>query len=690
MAKQTKDEVDQRLLDHWIPPEAAGDPVGCVATTFTFAPDFFEEHCLSRFLRLETDPREDGAAYLIEREEKLAVSKVFVLVDRAHADGSQSPRWDVISVRSPVGIFHPKIALLAWHEWIRLIIGSANLTKPGYRENQEVFGVLDFHNGGVVPINVLTECLQFIQRVLPFCPGSETEAGPKSRLATFLQGVRQASAKWESKPLGSSESPQVMPVFLGPMEGYDGSVLRRLGQLIRDHGGPAHHACVLSPFFDSAKEKSNPVTNELRAALTDRGSREIQYMVAYEELPDRRVRLRAPRSLIEKGKKSAEFSVWPVKEEIDGEFRPLHAKSVWLWNDNWHAYMVGSSNFTSAGLGLAGRASNFEANLAYVFRATTSLEKAVEKTLPPHEKAIADFDGLIWESIDERIGEGACPGAILPSGFDEALFEPGENFSFLHLRFGKNLPTDWTITFKGLPAVVFSASQWRALDSAPKVRLEWSEKAIPNVLEVEWFDTSQSKQSAHWPVNVTDPRQLPPPDALRNLSLQTLLEILCSGRPLHEAVTGRAVGSSGARTNEDIAAELDPLKRISSETFLLQRTRRVAKAIDQLVATLNRPVVHRDALAWRLRGPVGPCALAKAICNEARTPGEACFLLSEIVLVLGRIDTAKIAVGVDQKEIAQEIAAVIADISSMVSEKRKSGEIPQSMADYISAAMGQS
>ena len=204
MAKQTKDEVDQRLLDHWIPPEAAGDPVGCVATTFTFAPDFFEEHCLSRFLRLETDPREDGAAYLIEREEKLAVSKVFVLVDRAHADGSQSPRWDVISVRSPVGIFHPKIALLAWHEWIRLIIGSANLTKPGYRENQEVFGVLDFHNGGVVPINVLTECLQFIQRVLPFCPGSETEAGPKSRLATFLQGVRQASAKWESKPLGSS------------------------------------------------------------------------------------------------------------------------------------------------------------------------------------------------------------------------------------------------------------------------------------------------------------------------------------------------------------------------------------------------------------------------------------------------------------------------------------------------------
>ena len=153
----------------------AGDPVGCVATTFTFAPDFFEEHCLSRFLRLESDPREDGAAYLIEREEKLALSRVFAMVDRTHADGSASPRWDVVSVRPSGGIFHPKIALLVWHGWIRLIIGSANLTEPGYRKNQEVYGVLDFHDGGIVQRNVLTECLDFLDNVLPFCPGSEAE-----------------------------------------------------------------------------------------------------------------------------------------------------------------------------------------------------------------------------------------------------------------------------------------------------------------------------------------------------------------------------------------------------------------------------------------------------------------------------------------------------------------------------------
>jgi hypothetical protein len=689
MASQNKNGVNQKLLDYWIPPENAGDPIGCVATTFTFAPDFFEEHCLSRFLRLETDPREDGAAYLVEREDKLAVAHVSVLVDRTHADGSTSPRWNVLSVRPPAGIFHPKIALLAWHGWVRVIIGSANLTEPGYRKNQEVFGALDFYDGGIVPRSVLTDSLQFLDSVLPFCPGSDTEAGPKSRLKAFLRNVKASCSRWKTTPLDISESAQIEPLFLGPMQGYNGSLLKRLGKLIREHGGPAHEACVLSPFFDVASDASYRPADELLAALTDRGSREIQYMVSYEELPNGHIRLRAPRSLIEQGKKSATISIWPVNETVDSEFRPLHAKSVWLWNDHWHVYMVGSSNFTSAGLGLAKGAMNFEANLAYVFRAISSLENAMNKTVPAYKEAIDDFTKVSWQAIDEEVGEGALGGSVLPSSFEEALFEPGKDTSFLNLRFSRNPPTDWTIYFKDQTISVLTAAEWRSLTSPSTVRLPWSEKAIPNVLEVEWIDGAQQKQTAPWPVNITDPGQLPPPDALRDLSLQTLLEILCSGRPLHEAVTNHKFKGNGASQTDGIAPEMDPLKRVNSETFLLQRTRRVAKAIDQLVASLSRPVVYREALMWRLRGPVGPCALAKAICKEARIPGEVCFLLSEIVIVLRHLNTGAIALGVDRKEVDAAISETIEDISSMIAEQSKSSEFSQSMADYISAALKQ-
>ena len=34
-------------------------------------------------------------------------------------------------------------------------------------------------------------------------------------------------------------------------------------------------------------------------------------------------------------------------------FRPLHAKAVWLENDRFIGLMLGSSNFTAAGMGLA-------------------------------------------------------------------------------------------------------------------------------------------------------------------------------------------------------------------------------------------------------------------------------------------------------------------------------------------------
>ena len=49
-----------RLLEAWEPPDNAGDPVGCIATTFTFDSIFFEEECLGRFLDLHFSPEEAG------------------------------------------------------------------------------------------------------------------------------------------------------------------------------------------------------------------------------------------------------------------------------------------------------------------------------------------------------------------------------------------------------------------------------------------------------------------------------------------------------------------------------------------------------------------------------------------------------------------------------------------------------
>ena len=46
-------ETTGAMLDLWRPPAAAGDPIGCLATTYTFKPGLFDQQCLARFLEID-------------------------------------------------------------------------------------------------------------------------------------------------------------------------------------------------------------------------------------------------------------------------------------------------------------------------------------------------------------------------------------------------------------------------------------------------------------------------------------------------------------------------------------------------------------------------------------------------------------------------------------------------------------
>jgi hypothetical protein len=131
MSKQKEQKPGYgKILDAWIPPEDAGDPIGCVATSFTFSPVLFEEECLGRFLQLETNATEDGPAYLVEREERLSqLECAAALVDQNHACGVRSLRWDLLPARLPRGILHAKVSLLVWSRCARLIVASANFDR---------------------------------------------------------------------------------------------------------------------------------------------------------------------------------------------------------------------------------------------------------------------------------------------------------------------------------------------------------------------------------------------------------------------------------------------------------------------------------------------------------------------------------------------------------------------------------
>src|SRR5262245_25749808 len=137
--KRRKEDAYGKALDLWQAPPDVGDPLYCIATSYTFDATFFETECIGRFLQMEAHPSESASvAYLIEREEKLAASRVHALVDRRHSRDKESLRWDIIGVLVPRAVQHAKLSVLAWKNHVRVIVGSGNLTEPGYRKNVEV------------------------------------------------------------------------------------------------------------------------------------------------------------------------------------------------------------------------------------------------------------------------------------------------------------------------------------------------------------------------------------------------------------------------------------------------------------------------------------------------------------------------------------------------------------------------
>jgi hypothetical protein len=285
--RKAADEGFGKALALWEPPEGAGEARVCIASTFTFKADFFETECLGRFLGMDAHPTEsDAVSYMVEREEKLAAARVAVIVDRRHAREKESLRWDVLGVLLPGAIQHSKIALLAWANYVRVIIGSGNLTEPGYRKNLEVFGALDLSRKEGGDVHSIRRVLDFLNELIDAAVGADSEDAPKRRARDALSAVRALVRSW----------PQVNAT--NPVLVLGGSGRSVLGQAegAWPSNSPPRRAYVVSPFFDC---DGTEAANALLHALAKRRPREIFFDVRTESGPDGHTRVFAPLPMVQ-------------------------------------------------------------------------------------------------------------------------------------------------------------------------------------------------------------------------------------------------------------------------------------------------------------------------------------------------------------------------------------------------------
>lgn len=630
------------MLELWRPPRDAGDAIGCLATSFTFAPSLFDEQCLGRFLDLGSEPSREELAFLLEREERLGRSYAGVLVDHTQAGVEHSLRWDVLPVRIPRAKQHAKLSLLAWASHVRLIVASANLTEQGYRSNYEVAVALELSPAGA-DLEALSSAIKFLESLLSFVPGFANGLPGVERAKGFLVTVDRRTKTWANKPRRGGLRQHL--VFTSPSRGPGGaqSSLEETLRLCRKRGPSPHEAWVASPFFDR-DGSAGKAPSALCKSLARGRNRHVCFCVpGLVEEGHGVPRLLAPKELTTTSEglgAGVSVEILPT-QDADGNLRPWHAKMLTLKGEGYTGLLIGSSNFTAAGLGIDGRF-NVEANLLTVADDVEyGREVGMLDAIWPEMEEVEDPDLAEWAGSAEE-DEGEADAKPVPPGFVSATFHASPPQSLALRLDGPHLPRSWVIYAAGLQRIeVLSSESWGQRGSSAVFTFPWSGAQPPEKLLIQWDGFE-----AFWPLNVDDPDALPVPAALQGMSADDMLAILAASDP------SAAVRAWARRHNDpsetfdsdlDSAGpvDLDPLRRFDIQATFLHRVRRRARTFAQMRANLQRPIWSRQGLEWRLRGMIGIDALAERLVRElAMADGradEGLLTLADFLIVLQEV-----------------------------------------------------
>lgn len=655
---KARQPTQQTMLEAWRPPRGAGDAFGCLATTFTFDAGFFEEECLARFLEIDSLPDREGLAFLLEREHRLGPVFAGVLVDHRQAGVDHSLRWDVLPVRIPRGKQHAKVSLLAWTNHVRVIVASANLTPSGYRRNYEVAGIIDL-TPNEANHDLLADTVGLLRRLMDYVPGSPDDPVGQ-RTLKFLDQVQSHVSTWAAVSKRNSKLNVSLTATLPGGGNGTGSrsSLNECLALCRKHGTAPADVWIASPFFDSMAEDG---VDEVTAQLCKGMARGVNLAMTFYVPPvnddddGEYVRLAAPASLkstAETRVKYLNVAVLPVKDD-DHNPRPWHAKMLSLAGSDYVALMIGSSNFTKAGLGVGG-AGNAEANLVYLAmkeaygRDTGSLAACwPELTIidPPGDDQ--------WEGprqdLDDEEAESLKP--FVPASFVSAAYRSGES-SVLVLTFDPDaLPEDWSVHGgSGSEQVpLFDATTHKSQCSPAKIEVPWPLAYAPGKLQVNW-----GKESAFWTVNAIDQSQLPAPQEIESMSFQDLLNILAasdSSAAFRVWARNKEVESTfDEELGSAVPPDLDALRRYRLDETFLHRVRHQARLLADVKANLERPVWSEQALQWRLTGIIGVQRLidrmAAALDQPDRDATETVLNLADLLIMLHEVRCPKTGLSV--------------------------------------------
>lgn len=292
--------------------------------TYVFDARFFEGYCLDRFAALREN------------------NNITVLLDRGAYDElvaggpSQWPRLaNTRYLLHPIRAtrtFHPKIFLLASRSKGLLVVGSANLTKPGITSNAELVGVYHYdqkkheqHRG------LFRQAIQFLRSVANRWPGAELSSNLDEMLA---------KSPWLATDDETATSGKLI-------HNLERSMWSQISEGITAHVDAVH---VLSRYFD---ETPHQIDNIIRTLAPRR-------VVFWTQ---NQITTMTPAWLSHPLINNRMASIRLCSYEDDGHRQPLHAKAIAIVRGKTMRLAYGSANFTTAGMFSAASNGNVETML---------------------------------------------------------------------------------------------------------------------------------------------------------------------------------------------------------------------------------------------------------------------------------------------------------------------------------------
>ncbi|MDI9895997.1 hypothetical protein QM797_14825 [Rhodococcus sp. IEGM 1381] len=600
-------------------------------------------------------------AAVLEEDEKLAEVTVSVLIDRGTAADKRNLRWDLLPIAAPGGLLHAKVAVLLWENSARFILGSANLTPAGYRNQVEIALAIDIDDACDVPTPVLQSLVTEFRRLVELLPASAGQ--PRQRA---LDTVNTLDARVRSlagnRPINKNIKLAVAPSRPGT------SPLDRLDTVWS--GEKPSRATVLSPFWDKADPA--PAITRIGDLLTGQPipGGGITAVVGTNPITGN---LNAPHGLQMQVQKLVAF------DPPDHEIRGVHAKCLLVESESWVACMIGSSNATEAGLGMHRTRGHHELNLWIGAKKGSSTAKRL-RSLPRPGRTVTMSELTTEDLTDE-------PGTpVLPLGFETCLVDVKQRPARITLTFAADkLPMIWIVrTPEG--QVLEQDESWAANGMHASVTVDLASDRLPAYLDVNWVEGAE-QINATWIANMEDPASLPSPADLSELPVEMLLAALASSRPLSIAIE-HEMRKAAERQSRGEAVHLDALRRFDSSRLLLQRTRHRSLALWNMQQRLRRPTRNLDAVKSRMRGIFGPLALADGLIKsheEGRTPAEeVSFLLAEIALSVATVDWSSLGPEIPMMDVSNLVASTIGSLEDRRSNLNAS--VDPDLAAYINDA----